>query len=241
MRNRLFVLVTVVAIAFAAELARAEEPPRGNATPLLPAARSTGGSTLVGKHVAVDVGAIVELPSDTSDARPRAARDVALGGARFTELSGAGQEAPLLVPAPNTQIEGDLAAADSDTLTVRLLGHSQVVTVPRSAITSLQIWQRRSQAGKGFWIGAGVGAVAGLGLVIAGNAAHPCEGEDRGQCAAFESVAVGAFAIGGGVVGTVAGSMTHTDRWERVDTRRLSVAVMPDPRGGIRGRLAVRF
>jgi hypothetical protein len=198
------------------------------------------GAGLVGKHVAVEVGAIVELPSDTSEARPAAVRDVVIDGTRLTEVRTAGHEAPLLVPPPKGHLEGNVAAADSDTLTVRLLGHSQIVTVPRAAITSLRVRQSRTHAGKGALIGAGVGLAAGLGLVIAIESGS-CGGEDRALCSFFDVASTVVTTAGGTLIGAVAGGMTHTDRWERVDPRKLSVAVMPDPHGGIRGRLAIRF
>jgi hypothetical protein len=216
------------------------------ALPLIVAAAicSVAGTTraqdaqLVGKRVAVDVGDVVNLPSGAAGADPRETRDAIIAGAHFTEVRAAGQDSPLLVPAPNTRVEGNLVAVDDDVLKVRLHSGPQVITIARAAVSSLQIRQRRSQAGKGFWFGTGVGLVTGLGLVIASHAAHSCYDE---ECTAFDSVTVGALAIGGGVVGAVAGGMTHAESWERVDPRRLSIAVMPDPRRGIRGRLAVRF
>ena len=200
------------------------------------------GAGLGGKHVAVDVGAIVELPSGAAGADPREARDAIIAGEHFTERTGKAQETPLLVPAPKSHLEGDVAAADGDTLTVRLLGRPQIVTVPRAAIASLQVRQSHTRAGKGALIGGGVGLAAGLGLVIALESGDHCGGnEGPALCTAIGVAGTVATTAGGALSGAVAGGMTHTDRWERVDPRRLSVAVMPDPHGGIRGRLAIRF
>jgi hypothetical protein len=90
-------------------------------------------------------------------------------------------------------------------------------------------------------IGAGVGLAAGLGILIAGESSDGCRHDDEGLCPVVLGAVATVLTTGGALVGAVAGGMTHTDRWERVNPRRLSVAVMPDPRGGIRGRLAVRF
>jgi hypothetical protein len=239
MTNRFSVIVALALLALAGGIARAEEPSRG-ATPLAAATGSARGSGLVGKHVAVDVGAVVDLPSETAEPHRPALRDVAIAGAQFTELSVTGQETPLLVPAPRSRFEGSVTAIDGDVLTIRLFGHSQVVTVPRAAITSLQVRQSHTHAGKGALIGAGVGLAAGVGLIVAIESGS-CGGEDRAFCSFLDAAATVTSTAGGALVGAVAGAMTHTDRWERVDPRRLSVTVMPDPRGGVRGRLAVRF
>ena len=197
------------------------------------------GAGLVGKHVAVDVGAIVELPSAAAGADPREARDAIIAGEHFTERTGKAQETPLVVPAPKSQLEGDVAAADSDTLTVRLLGRSQIVTVPRAAITSLQVRQSHSHAGRGALIGAAVPVSFAL-VCFASEIISPTKGANVGATP-FGLWALIFVAPPEAGLGAIIGSQAHYDRWERIDPRTLSVAVMPDPRGGIRGRLAVRF
>jgi hypothetical protein len=240
MTNRLAVLLTVAVIVSAAERTRADEPLR-DATPLPPAARSAHGSTLVGKRVAVDVGAVVNLLSETAGPRPSALRDVVIGDAQFKEVAIGGQETPVLLPSPKSHFEGTIEAADGDVLTVRLPGRTQIITVPRSAIASLNVRYRVSHAGTGALIGAGVGLATGLALVAHSEAVDYCGGDGRGLCTAYDIVGTVVTTAAGALIGAVAGGMTHTERWERVDPRRLSVAVMPDPHGGIRGRLAVRF
>jgi hypothetical protein len=196
------------------------------------------GAGLVGKHVAVDVGAVVELPSGAAGADPREARDAIIAGEHFTERTGKAQETPLVVPAPKSHLVGDVTAADSDTLTVRLLGRSQIVTVPRAAITSLQVRQSHSHAGRGALIAAAVPVSFAL-VCFASEIASPTKGANI-PTSAFGFAALLA-APPAAALGAIIGSQSHYDRWERVDPRRLSVAVMPDPHGGVRGVLSVRF
>jgi hypothetical protein len=198
---------------------------------------------LVGRRVAVEVGNVVEIPNETEDAGSRSAQDVVINGTPLTEVHAAGQETPLLVPSPRSHLEGNVAAADGDAITVRLLGGAQLVTVPRAAIASLRVQHRRSWAGRGALIGAGIGLAATLGLVVYSEVGHPgsCAGEDGGLCNVIYAASAVVTTSGGAIVGAVAGAMTHTDHWERIDTRRWQVTVAPDLRGGVRGRLALRF
>jgi len=196
---------------------------------------------LSGKRVRVDVGSVADLPSETAGPRPSALRDIAIAGAQFTEVIAERQETPRLVPAPGSQFEGAIERFDNDVLMVRLPGRTQIVTVPRSAIASLNVRYRVSHAGTGALIGAGVGLATGLALVAHSEAVDYCGGDGRGLCTAYDVVGAVVTTAAGALLGAVAGGMTHTEVWERIDSRRLSVAVMPDPHGGIRGRLAVRF
>jgi hypothetical protein len=191
--------------------------------------------------VAVDVDSVVEIPAEAIEAQTPAVRDVVVAGTRLTEVSSVGQETPLLMPALNSRIQGNVQSIDSEAITVRLLGRSEIVTVPRSAITSLRVRHKHSRAGKGALIGTGVGVAAGLGIVTYLAVNHCEDGDWPGMCTmvgVFSTVGLGA---GGALIGAVAGAVSPKERWERVDSRRLSAAVMPDPRGGVRGRLAVRF
>ena len=111
---------------------------------------------LSGKRVRVDVGSVADLPSETAGPRPSALRDIAIAGAQFTEVIAERQETPRLVPAPGSQFEGAIERFDNDVLMVRLPGRTQIVTVPRSAIASLNVRYRVSHAGTGALIGAAV-------------------------------------------------------------------------------------
>jgi hypothetical protein len=215
MADRVLVLMAVAAVALATGTARAED------------------TRLIGRRVAIDIGDVVDLPSGTTEVRPQEAHDVISAGVQYTEVSVQGRDTHLLVPAPKSHVEGNVEAADGDVLTVRLLGRAQAVTVPRAAITSIETRQRHSRSGRGALIGAGVGLAFGLGTVVYSESVDYCGGDGRGLCTAYDVV--------GTVITTAGGAMTHTERQERVDRRKLSVAVMPDPRGGVRGRLAVRF
>jgi len=193
---------------------------------------SARGSGLVGEHVAVDVGAIVELPSHVKADPPSALRDAFIDGAQLTEVRAADGGTTLLVPAPMAHIEGNVVTVDGDVLRVWLRS-GRLVTIPKTGIAALHIERFHSRARDGALIGIGVGLVVGVAL-----AARCPSAELGGIC---PLVTLGGLTFGGTLAGAVAGQMASTWTWERVDPRRLNFAVMPDPRGGVRGRLAVRF
>jgi hypothetical protein len=220
-----FILATVTAaITLASSVTRAQD------------------SRLVGKHVAVHVGSVVEIPSNAAEAQSPALRHVVIADTTLTEIAGQGQGAPLLLPPPGGRIEGNVLSVDGEGLKVRLLGRLEVVTVPRPSISSLWVHRRRSRIARGALIGAGVGAAAGIASVIAIESGN-CRGDNRGWCTVGDVATATATVAGGTVIGTVVGVLSRTERWERtyVDGRKVSVAVVPDRHGGIRGRLAVRF
>ena len=236
MTKRILLLALLAPAVLLAGTARAAQQTRGDTA-------HPRGAFLVGKRVAVDVGSVVELPPETVEEDRRAGRDVAIGDTRFTEMSVKGQETPVLMPAPNSQVEGDLVAADADILKVRLRGGSRIVTIPRPAITSLQVWQRHSQANKGALVGGGIGLGLGIICAVLGESSYNASESEgsRGMTNALAAASVVVLGTGGFLLGTIAGATTHTERWERIEPQRLNFAVIPDPHGGIRGRLAVRF
>jgi hypothetical protein len=200
-------------------------------------------SDLVGESVLIGVGHAVETAPETGEPRSPASHDVVIDGSYFREVPVVGRQRPVLVPAPDSAFPGKVETADGDVLTVQLLGRSQVITVPRTAITSLQVRRRYSQGGKGALVGAGTGVLLGLGLVVYNHAVNHCvdDGDDPGLCTTIDGVATVGLSLSGAIIGAVAGALTHEERWERVDTQRLRFSVVPDRHGGVRGGLSVRF
>jgi hypothetical protein len=117
---------------------------------------------LVGAPIAITIGDVVETPHGTVEPHSPAERDVFVAGTRLKEVAVEGQDTRLLLPAPGSHLEGDLVAVERDVLTVRLLGRSQVITVPRAAIASLKVRRTVSRTGTGALIGAAVPLVARL-------------------------------------------------------------------------------
>jgi hypothetical protein len=198
---------------------------------------------LVGAPVIIAVGDAVDTQRETGAPRSPAPPDVVIDGGTFREVPVAGQQRPVLLPVADSAFAGKVETVADDVLTVRLFGRSQVVTVPRAAITSLEVKRKHSQAGKGALVGAGVGLAISLGTVLYSEAGHHCVdgGEDPGLCTFLYVAGTVVATAGGALIGAVSGALTPRERWERVDTQRLRVSVMPDPHGGIRGGLSVRF
>jgi hypothetical protein len=71
--------------------------------------------------------------------------------------------------AARQKLEGELVAADDTTVSLRLAGSRGVVTVPRDAITRLDVRRSPSRRWRGAAIGAGVGLVAGGAILAQGD------------------------------------------------------------------------
>ena len=111
---------------------------------------------------------------------------------------------------------------------VLVLGGSrgERMAIPLTSVTRLEVHRgTRNQVGKGaligFGIGAGFGALIGLGT-------------STQQCSMIcfspsESAAIGAAVIGipGLLIGIVAGALSKSDRWEEVPLERVRVSFAP--------------
>jgi hypothetical protein len=136
---------------------------------------------------------------------------------------------------------GRVVTVDAEGITVvKNKRTGETIRIPFSSIQSLDVARpgRRSHAGTGALIGMAIPAAAAVWVLAA-----PSHGDfgDLGRVVALYYLAV-AVPIGA-VTGAIVGSQFHTqvDHWERVDTRRVRVSVLPDFHGGIRGGLSVRF
>jgi hypothetical protein len=183
-----------------------------------------------------DAREIVTLPvaavADVSVIKPF------LSGASVEITVGSVMESPA---PPLTRFVAQVADNDDEALLVRLPGHSEVITVPHAAITSLKVQVRKTRGGRGALIGAGIGLATGVGLLAVDHSRHPCSSQDFACGLGADIVAVTGVTAVGALLGLVVGSGYNADHWENVDTRRLGIALGPDLHGGIRGGLSLRF
>src|SRR5688572_24199970 len=85
--------------------------------------------------------------------------------ARADEPSGPGSSPRVRITSPSVsghRVIGTLVGQDDATLTLRAQGAEGTITVPRRAITKMEVSQRRSRRGKG----AGIGALVGIGAAV---------------------------------------------------------------------------
>jgi hypothetical protein len=118
-------------------------------------------------------------------------------------------------------------------------------TIPLASMTALDVsWGRVSSAGKGALWGAFAGAFLGgaLGALGAGAGTEDCWEHSSNPCtvwfATIWAVALGVPAL---VVGTVAGTLIKTDRWQEVPLDQLRLGSVPQPDGRYGLGLSVTF
>jgi hypothetical protein len=148
------------------------------------------------------------------------------------------------LPFADEPLVGKVLAADAETLTVvKDKRTAETFRVPLSSIKRLDIGRPewRSRAGQGALIGIAIPAAVAV-AVASGKPSSRGDFAEAGPGLAAAAVLVIGVPIGA-LTGAIVGSQFHTqvDHWERVDTRRVRVSVLPDFHGGIRGGLAVRF
>jgi hypothetical protein len=110
-------------------------------------------------------------------------------------------------------VKGTLEGVTGDSLQVRLEGGGPAVSVGLDAQTQLFLFTgRRSSAGRGAAIGAGIGALGGVVLGITG-----CRDElicdDPGAVVAAGAIFLGGIGAG---IGLIVGALSHHDTWVRV-------------------------
>jgi hypothetical protein len=162
-----------------------------------------------------------------------------------------GERVRLSGPSFSTRDEplvGQVKAVDAEAITVvKNKRTGETIRIPFASIKHLDVARpgQRSRAGRGALIGLAVPVAAGLiALIVESASTKECGGDDP-FCAHLASTAI--FVVGVPVstlTGAVIGGLSHAPggtRWERVDTRRVRVSVLPDFHGGIRGGLSVRF
>ena len=137
---------------------------------------------------------------------------------------------------------GRVVTVDAEGITVvKNKRTGETIRVPFSSIKRLDVARpgRRSHAGRGALIGLAIPAALG-GVALA---TEHCSGGDDSLCHLGSAIV---FVVGvpvGALTGAIVGGLSHDSytRWERVDTGRVQVSVLPGFHGGIRGGLSVRF
>jgi len=126
---------------------------------------------------------------------------------------------------------GTLVSLDPASLSMRVAADSTMVTVPRTAIHSVeQALRSESHVGTGMLVGAVTGGIAGAQI---GQSHERCSG--GGPCLASLAVGVDAIAgaLAGLVVGAIVGSQLRSETWEQVE---LPARVSFRPRLGREGK-----
>ena len=180
----------------------------------------------------------------------------AVGPVRADDPASQAQRVRLIVPTLQAKaIVGQLVSADD--LALRIAkeapeGKAESITVPRAAVTRLEVSRSRSRKGKGALIGAliGLGASVAVGLAAGEDCGTPPVGNDLDDLTSrlehnlcFDSEETGLMtAILAVPVGTLVGALVASgEKWETVDARTMRLGVF-SPRGrGFGVRLTLSF
>jgi hypothetical protein len=125
---------------------------------------------------------------------------------------------------------GTIVAEDEASLTLETAGHRETMTVPRTALMTVEVSRRRSQRGRG----AGRGALAGgfIGAILGYASGDDCS-QGQWLCFSHETMATAGiivFAPIGALIGAIASPGEH---WELAPNRGLRISARPYP---VRGR-----
>jgi hypothetical protein len=159
------------------------------------------------------------------------------GAAQDEAALGPGVRVRVSVATSPDRLQGTVQAVDEAVLSVIGDDH-QLVKVPRGSITRLETgWGRRGNAGKGFKIGALIGASGALLICAAGGGTtyqdRPFGDEDFDDCDGAGEW-VGITLLAGGVyggIGALIGHFIKSDRWVELPIERARVSVGPSHRG----------
>jgi hypothetical protein len=147
------------------------------------------------------------------------------------------------VPKPGTTVEGEVQTSDEKLLVLTRTGESLPIIVPRAAISSLDMRQRKSSKGKGLLFGALGGGVIGY-AIGAATSGPGCQGGETGfaHLCTLDDVNKPAGALLGVVVGVILGVIVAPGaKWERVSLGHAQLSLRPTLRRGIGLSLSVGF
>jgi hypothetical protein len=146
------------------------------------------------------------------------------------------------------RLVGTLLAMDETTLTLRPQKGKDILEVPRTAITRIELSRRPSRRGKGAGIGAlvGLGAAVAIGLAAGDDCDAPATG--GGLAGALARICYGRAetAVAAAILTIPAGALIGLgvapgESWVRTTPDRFSVAVKPVRTGGVAAALSIRF
>ena len=133
------------------------------------------------------------------------------------------------------QNAGTATGLGSDTLVFLPEGADTPLRIPTSTIERIEVSEgRKSNAGKGAWIGALAGTLAGIGF----GAAVECGDAEQGACVL---VGAGMFGAGGALVGLGVGAATSSERWVDADLPPPAVALKVGSDGSVRLAFSLRL
>ena len=162
--------------------------------------------------------------------------------AQAGDPSGAGSGPRVRLTAPTLsgkRLIGTLVRQDDATLTLQREG-AEALTVPRAAITRIEVSRHRGRRG----LGAGIGALVGIGAAVAigRHSGEDCD-DGRFRFLCFDRTTTAAlYAILTVPAGTVVGAVVAPgEKWETTTTDRLRLTMAPVRGGGARASLSVRF
>ena len=137
------------------------------------------------------------------------------------------------------RIDGTVAELDSTSLIIESeLGESREVAL--TSVWQIQVQQgQKSNAGRGFLIGAGAGVVSGFILCVSAECDSPSSFGPGGTGLLLGLVAISGLA--GGVAGLLVGSQIRTDRWLGVPLDQVGLGVIPQPDRGVALGVSFRF
>jgi hypothetical protein len=141
------------------------------------------------------------------------------------------------VTAPNLGMDKEVAtfeAFQGDTLVVTA---DSTMHCPFTFLTRLDVYQGQKS---NLLLSMGIGFVAGAGLGALVGASMDCEKAGFSDEASCTGLGAAGGAAVGLLVGTTAGLLIKSDRWEEVPLDQLRVSVVPQ-RGGFRLGLSVAF
>jgi hypothetical protein len=145
--------------------------------------------------------------------------------------------------------QGKVMSMTDDALTLRNelveSGPDAIVRIPRRHIDQLEVWrgrERTTSGGRGFWTGAKIGGLVGLGIggLLSGLGGFQSD-ENAFTGAPFQLAVCGAAA--GGLLELASSAGGVRDVWEPVflPEKQVTFGVGLAPGGGWQARVAVRF
>lgn len=158
-----------------------------------------------------------------------------------------GDRIKISAPSVNKKAITGIVIMRSDTDTAIQINKDSTYYITNSLIENLWVSKgKKRNTGKGARIGAiSGGLILGIAAAATNTEPQPCDFMCGPMFSNSEAFAIGAVAgiLGGSAVGAIIGSVSHTDRWERLPVN-VSVGVQPSPSTGefrVNSSFSLRF